>query len=745
MAANDSNSGNARNTSSNNLDLSGVEDPNKLASAVEAYYTSDSAVKSQLSWHWERNHLMLDGKQWLVWDGSRGQTGGMWQTLRVSKANEYIPRPVTNYIFDAYQTLKGYALKNKPRVTVRPNTQTHRDKEAAKLATLVSETNYERLKDEENYEYAVSCLLTYGTVFKKSYWDNSYVSQIKVPKMVQQPQTDPNTGQITGIQEVPAVDPQTGEELFETLPLGDVNTDVVEPYRIALDPLANDIHKVRWIMEYSIQPLEWIKETYSKEAPGYTGRADEVKEEQNLSNSMRRFYQLKNSSGTKGSTFQSIASTTASDSMIENAAVVKEYYERPTQQHPKGRMIVVAAGIPLYVGDSPYEGPELGDWHPYSECRWEIVPGRFWGKSPFDDACDIQKQINSIDAIIVLTRKTMAIPQKLIPLGIGVEPGKWTGRPGAEIYYRNDGSSGKPETIPPVGVDQSVFVEREKRLEDFKQITGAVDILKGDRPPGVTAASALNMLFEVGTGKLFPMLDRYKKFVQSDQKKQLKIISKMYKEPREDFVRMLKMKNRELSEESINNFIGSDLYDNCSVIIEAGSNIPKLQAAEQSMLMEVAQTGALGLDLPANRAEFLQRLGIIGFDSDYGPDAKRASWENDLLDNLHNSPDNKPVVLMADVHQIHIDQHQLRMKEPSFMSLSLDIQQAYMMHVEQHQQMIEQAQQQQMMQAMAMGQPPQPDPAQHPQASHLPKSGKGVPQDVSKALFSDALVPAGKK
>lgn len=729
--------------SSNNLDLTTVpnDDHEQLAKAIESFYKSDSTVKSQLAYHWERNHLMLDGKQWLVYERT-GETGGIWKPLKVSKENEYIPRPVTNLMYDAYQTLKGYLLKNKPRISVRPNTQTHADKSAAKLANLVAEANYERLKEDQNYEYSAAVLVTYGTVFKKSYWDTSAVGgMVKIPRMVDAPTTDPATGEVIGSNQVPAVDPATGEELFDELPLGDVNTDVVEPYRIAIDPLANDLHKARWVMEYSIQPLDWIKSTYSRQEEGFTGKAEELKEETQLSNSMRRFYNLKNSSGVSG-TMQSMDGTGSSDTMVDNSAVLKEYYEKPSEQNPKGRLVVVANGVTLYSGASPYHGPDLGDWHPYSECRWEIVPGRFWGKSPLDDGAEIQKQVNSIDAAIILTRKTMAIPQKLIPIGKGIEPGRWTGRPGQEIFYRDDGSGAVPSTIPAAGVDQTVFVEREQRVEDFKQITGAIDILKGDRPPGVTAASALSMLYEVGTGKLFPILDRWKKFVESDQKKQLKLVSSHYREPREDFIRLLQSRNKELSVEEISRFIGEDLHDNCNVIIEAGSHIPKLQAAEQALLLEVANTGALNLELPANRTEFVHRLGIVGFDNDIGPDMKRAEWENDLLDNLVQTPDNIPVVLMVDNHAVHKECHAKRMKEPSFMQLSPQIQQAYMQHYMEHENMAAQEEQMKMLQAAMSGQ--QPEPSQD-QAALTPQpiegAGGGVGQKMQNSLMSDAIVP----
>lgn len=732
------------NPDSINLDLSDIpsDDVDQLASRIELFYKNDSTLKNQLAYNWERNQLMLDGKQWIVRNNSNQAQNSLWNELTVSRANEYIPRPVTNYLFDAYQTLKAYLIQHRPRSTVFPNTQNYEDKMRAKLAELIAECNWEKLREEMNYEYAAACVCLYGTVFKKDYWDTSSVMMAKVPRMEEQPMTDPQTGAVVGYEEKPVIDPATGDAIMDEIPLGDVNTEVIEPYRIALDPLAQDLSNPRWVIEYSIQPLSWIREMYSKEEPGYTGLADQVKEEQELSNSLRRFYELKTSSGVKGFVGYPgmTSSSSGSNTMVPNCAVVKEYYERPSQTYPKGRLIVVANGKTLYADESPYAGPELGDWHPYSEARWEIVPGRFWGKSFFDDAVELQKRLNSIDATIVLTRKTMAIPQKLNPKGSGIKKGEWTGRPGQVIEYRADASGAKPEVIPPIGVDAQVWQERSQIVEDLKAITGAIDILKGDRPPGVTAASALEMLFEVGTGKLRPVLERWKMLIESSQKKQLKLVAKKYQEPREDYIRMLQAKNKDLPADMIDDFIGMDLHDNCNLRVEAGSNIPKLESARKANLMEIANTGALQLEDPENRAQFLEDMGVVGYDQSVSPDIKRAEYENDLLDNIMKTPEKKPVVLDIDDHEVHIKIHERRMKQPSFMSLDFAVQQAYMQHDEEHKMKIEEAEQQQMQKAIMSGQPPQPQqPSPATQPTPLKPSGKGVPSSVKETIMAADL------
>lgn len=755
-----------------------TSDLDDIVKKIEGYYNLDSGAKNALSWHWEKNHLMLDGQQWLVYEGNR-ETGGQWKRLSPSPQNEYIPRPVTNYLFDAYQTLKGYILKNKPRITVRPNTLSNKDKTAAKIAELVADTNFERLHETENYEYALSCLVTYGTVFKKSYWDNSYTSLVKVPRMEAKPVIDPNLGIPTGqVEQVQAIDPDTGAYLFDELPLGDVNTVVVEPYRIALDPLASNLHDIRWIMEYSIRPLTWIVENYDKPAQGgqvspeqagmpmlpggpeqnlnedgapiapqeagYTGLARDVKPEKHLSSSLRRFFQLKSSSGIKGIMGSGLGQTSGGgdSTMLEEAAVVKEYYERPTQENPHGRLLVVANGKCLYAGPSPYSGPEQGDWHPYSECRWEIVPGRFWGKSPMDDATEVQKHINSIDSVIILTRKTMAIPQKLIPRGTMANNDVWSGRPGQRVPYTAGSNGEKPEIIPAANVGEQVLAERQQKVEDLKTIMGAPDILKGDRPPGVTAFSALNLLFEIGAGKLFPVADRWKRFIENDQKKQLKITALKYREPRPQFIQMLMSKNRDLTTDQIKDFIGKDLYDNCNVIIDPASSVPRMKAAEAAKLMELAPMGVLNLEDPANKKAFLDKLDVLGFAGSYGKDVNRAEWENDMLDNLAVDPNGKsPVILDVDNDDVHLAVHGDREKEPSFQELPFAVQQAYSQHKMAHEQQKQQKEMMMMQQTMMSGMQPQPSPNPMGGEEKLRK-GSGITSKQKNAMSPD-LQPFG--
>ncbi len=267
--------------------------------------------------------------------------------------------------------------------------------------------------------------------------------------------------------------------------------------------------------------------------------------------------------------------------------------------------------------------------------------------------------------------------------------------------------------------------------------------MKGDRPPGVTAFSALNLLFEIGAGKLFPVADRWKRFIESDQKKQLKLVARKYREPRPDFIQRLMAMNKELTTDQIKDFVGKDLYDNCNVVIDPASSVPRMKAAEQAKLMELAQLGVLNLEDPANKKEFLDRMDIKGFDGGFGKDANRAGYENDQLDNLAIDPQGRrPVRLACDNDDIHISVHNDRMKEPSFQELPGEVQMAYAQHINEHEMAKDQMMQQQMLQSAMTGQPP-PEQGPNPMMGQESiRKGDGITSKTKNAMQPD-LNPFG--
>ena len=663
------------------LGLIGEENKEKeldeIAQEIEDYYKQDIADKLLRAQVWDEAIRFCDGDQHIEYSISTNR----FQPVTITRNNDFVPRPTTNYILPIVRTIVSRLTKQKPQAKVRPNSQDPRDIGSAKVSDLVLDVKYEELREEEKQQEKAYWGVITGTVFKKIFWDENTFKVIKIPR------TETVIETITDEQGnlIPQEREQTKEEEFN---VGDVGSSVIPPFNIAFALNTRSPLEMEWIMEYSVQKLDWIKKNYNKKEKGYTGRTDEVKEEKGLSVILQYEYKLRTLTGRNSGGYYSTGS--GAEMVVKNSAVLKEYYQKPTEKYPRGRMIVVANGIPLYNGDSPYYADGFEDsWHPYVEWRFEIVPGRAWGKGLVEELIPINRRINAIDSLIILNRRTMAIAQWLIPEGSGVPNGFINGRPGLNITYRPVGANGaKPEKVEASALPQQVYQERNQAVEDIKRLGMTQDVLEGTNPVGVKTAYQLEQLLENALDSLGAMFQRWEKSFEREETKKLLLISKKYKEPRVELGKKLKAINKDVTDIELEMFMGEDLRDNVNVRVEPYSSIPRSKAGENAVLRELVQGKVLDVVTNSiNKKEFLEKMGIKGFEYQITPDVKRAQWENSIIENgdaqdLLVDPNNpQGSVLELDNHEIHIVIHSARMKDPN---VSIEIRQLYITHIEEH-------------------------------------------------------------
>ena len=674
------------------LDLSKSTTPEDIASKIETYYQQDLSDKLQRAYSWDEAIRFLDGDQHIEYNVSLNR----FQQITVSKNNDFIPRPTTNYILPNVKTIVSQLTKQRPQAQVRPNSKDPQDIGAAKVSDLVLDAKHEELREEEKQMEKAYWGVACGTVFKKIFWDESTTKVLKVPKYktIEQPteEVPPTDGQPEGTSAAPVPKTQQVEvqDGFDEFPVGDINSQVIPPFNIAVALNTRSPLELEWVMEYSVQKIDWIKETYGKTGNGYTGKASEVTEEKNLNAVLQLEFKLRSLVGRRSG-----GSSSGESYQLKDSAVLKEYYQRPTTKSPRGRMVVVASGKTLFDSPpedgSPYFVEGFDDsWHPYVDWRFEIIPGRFWGKGGIEEQVPIQRRINAIDALIILNRRTMAIPQWLIPEGSGVPNGYISGKPGLNIPYRPVGANGaKPEKIIASGLSQDVFKEREQAVVDIKRVGMTQDVLEGVNPVGVKTAYQLEQLQENALAMYGSVFQRWEKSYEREEIKKLLLISKRYKEPREDFGKKLKAINKDITDIDLSLFKGSDLRDNVNVRVEVGSSIPRSKAGENALLREMVNGKILDVIGNAiNKKEFLEKMGLKGkFDSEKNCDITRAEWENSIIEygdiqNLLIDPNNPNAsVLELDDHETHIITHSIRMKDPN---VSIETRQKYLTHIEEH-------------------------------------------------------------
>ena len=158
--------------------------------------------------------------------------------------------------------------------------------------------------------------------------------------------------------------------------------------------------------------------------------------------------------------------TSEGDYSDKNNAALVTTYIAPTKKHKHGLMVVEASGIPLYIGESPEFDPRCPDdsWHPYTECTYLTAPLRRHGISLLENLVPLQRRLNAIDSLIILSRMTNAAPQWLDPVGSGIPEGYHSGRPGLVYKYRPVGANGAmPQRLPGIDLPPGVSQSRSRR------------------------------------------------------------------------------------------------------------------------------------------------------------------------------------------------------------------------------------------------------------------------------------------
>jgi hypothetical protein len=198
----------------------------------------------------------------------------------------------------------------------------------------------------------------------------------------------------------------------------------------------------------------------------------------------------------------------ASDNGENLGACEKELWAKPCKAYPDGLVMRVVnttdqgggmvlrfkeEGVP---GPIPFVAQDGRRMWPWIFIGYEKFGGRGWSRSPLEHLIEKQNQLNQIDSLIQMIVQRTANPVWLEPKGSEVT--RFTGEPGLVIKYNAmaGGGNSKPERIEGQNVPSSLPKIREMILMDIESLAGTYDILKGSKPAGVEAFSAMQLLVE---------------------------------------------------------------------------------------------------------------------------------------------------------------------------------------------------------------------------------------------------------
>jgi len=608
-------------------ELDGKDDEG-LVSGITDWYKRDIESRNERAVNWSQSINFLMGNQWIRYNAHHHR----FDTIPTSSRNRMIDRPTTNHI-NRWVRTNSASFTQRPVTSIESNSEEPEDRNAARIAEVVSKYLYEKQeKNDQYYELSLWAIIA-GITIRKS---------MKVSSEFE-------AGGVT---------------------LKKCESTVVSPYSIIFDGLPSRVRDIGVIMETTVARLDEIKKMYGPHMagePGYTGRGDKVVEEKLEQNILSLKEGLKHI--VEG--YNDAQKNSDQGDQIKDSAIIKTVFNRPTKKYPKGRQYIAAGTEILYKGDSEYYYDDGNIWHPYVITNYWKVPGNIWGMGLTQQLIPIQRRVNSIDALLAYNRKTVAVGVWMTPKGANVSEGIRVGIPGQEVEYTPDPTTGaKPELVSGIPLPRQVIEERQMIIQDGDQIAQSGDIRSGINPKGVNTVGQLQILREEANISKSKQVESWERFIENNEKLDLLNFQACYQAPIPQVYNRLKKLGKEITKFDWGQFIGADLRDNTDVRVERGSTLIKSRLVAQENTIRLAEGGWLG-DIFSNPTRYKRFLELFGLSDMYGDEEIDVIMAEKIVERMIEGE--YPPILDAHNPDIHLLVTTRYMKSPAFMEKPNDI------------------------------------------------------------------------
>jgi hypothetical protein len=206
--------------------------------------------------------------------------------------------------------------------------------------------------------------------------------------------------------------------------------------------------------------------------------------------------------------------------------------------------------------------------------------------------------------MILLIIQRMSNPVWLTPKGAEIQ--KFTGMPGLVLRWNplTVGGNAKPERIAGEGPHQSLFQIREQYFKDVEELAGTFDIIKGAKPSGVEAFSAMQLLVEQAQSRFALVFqargDAYKDW--------FKFAIELEREYGPD--ELTKATMSPARSWTFETFKRAKLHGSFAILVENGSTAPKTNLGMRAAMEHAAQLNMLNLQDPDQQYEGLKLMGL---------------------------------------------------------------------------------------------------------------------------------------
>lgn len=340
-----------------------------------------------------------------------------------------------------------------------------------------------------------------------------------------------------------------------------------------------------------------------------------------------------------------------------------------------------------------------------------------WPDTVLTDVRPINLELDKTISQLLENRDYMLNPMWRIPEQCQVR--KIKSQPGGEVRYVHVRDVPPPEQIPgvpmPTQIENLVVGLRDQILD----ISGMGEVSRGRVPSGVRAGNMLAFLQEEDESKIAPTVENFEDGIAMEASLTLCRFAQFY------HVNRLLRAYKPGGQADIRKFKGADLKNNTDVVVQAGSALPKLKAARQQYVMQLAE---LGIEKDPKRIRDMLELGEgepdevdlafaqadreneimmgLGMQSPTAPaKPELAPTSNDLQAGAPSSENSMAVpVKKWHNHEAHLKRHYRYMSTADFERLQIshpDIVRVFDEHTTAHEEAMKQIQMQQIQMMLA--------------------------------------------
>jgi len=620
----------------------------EMLSEVQSLF--DDAVKAtaQRAPYLIENMAFYRGMQW----GTASPMGWIQDDYDLDESRE-----VLNYVRPTVRTAVSDVLRSIPNPETVPANSDQRSLSRAEASQkLVRSFLRNDVINLETFLRCETAVQIHGAAFYKVIWD-------------------PSKGDYD---EFPLIDPETGlpdTDEFEMPRMqrranGEISVQFVDIISALADPHAKNEEEIEHVFHRKLLPLRVLDDKFPFDNYGKSTKGRWVGERQE--SSMYASEIIEND----GRSFD----VPSSSSMTANAdanqlAELIEFWQKPCNRYPGGRLIVYSGDVIVAIGPLPYGWPwvlRLGQ---------NVLPSGLYPDGVVKDIIPVQRSINLNASKKKEWCEKILSPPLLVPYGSGINADMFSDMAGELIEY-NPGA--RPEWMKVPDIPNSMFNFEDQAVGTLQTISTYGEINRGEAPKGYDSGRALSYLYEFSKAVHEPEVHLFKRDVARVLQKCLLLARDWYEEGRT--VRILGENKRLMARA----FHRDDYEFENVIVVEAFSGAPNSRALRFAEGMELFQMGALDPENPAAKA--LRQ--VLEVDYEDAPTRhrqenhySRAKQENETV---LEDPYAALEVLDQDSHDIHQEIHSEFAVSPEFLALPDAVKERFRKHLEEHEMILTQ-------------------------------------------------------